>query len=675
MPSTNSNNATWYILRYATDFASRTPGPGDPAPPQFVPADAPALFYDDTRHVLELLPVKPPQELGLLPGLAVDLDGEIYRVAPVTGQLLVRRCDGSEKLLLCEPGVLCSPAGMALDRRGFLYVADPALGRVIVLCPDDGSSVAIIEHGLTEPVDVVVAPGGRIYVADRAGGRIVSYNADFRPLGHFEPRDAAGLPASPRPVAVMIDADGSLLVADGNHPRLLRFSAEGSAMGDGVLSTLVEPLAASGVSIADPLSVLAGPAGRFVAGACRPPFKADDGAVQIVQIHRSLRLLRLQLSHSFPDRGVVLTTVFDSRAPDTIWHKIVVDAQWPPETWITVETCTSDNASSLATQLSGPQAGADLPWNAPAMQGSPVPFTDPVPDQLVQSPPGRYLRLRITLGSKHGQATPSLRWLKVFYPRVSYLDALPRVYQRDPEAARFLQGFLALFERVFTGVEDRYEEFSRWLNPQAAPLEVVNWLGLLIDLAFDPSWSLERRRALVGEAMDLYRRRGTVGGLARYIEIYTGGKPVILEAFLNRPGQPAVLGRGRSLLGGGFPLSPATGTLSPTASLSAAYAHRFTVLIYPDDLCVAQTLLAVVDRIVTVNKPAHTVHTLSAVYPDARVGIQSTIGLDYVVGGGTARSTQLGSRTPPSADAGVLGVDTVLGNRRPRYARPVTQQL
>jgi phage tail-like protein len=252
------------------------------------------------------------------------------------------------------------------------------------------------------------------------------------------------------------------------------------------------------------------------------------------------------------------------------------------------------------------------------------------------------------------------------------------VYQRDPDSALFLQHFLALFEKVLTGVEDRYEEFSRWLNPQAAPMEVINWLGLLIDLTFDPSWSLARRRILVSEAIDLYSRRGTVGGLERYIEIYCGVKPVILEAFLNRPAQPGMLGRAGTFLGGSFPLSPSTGALVPALSLASAYAHRFTVLVYADDECTGQQLLPVVNQIITVNKPAHTVHTLKAIYPDSRVGSQSTIGVDFVAGGGTPRRTRLGGKSPsglPAKGAGILGVDSVLGNQRPEYTQPIKQEI
>ena len=62
------------------------------------------------------------------------------------------------------------------------------LARVIVLRPEDGSAVAILAGELREPVDVAVAPDGRIFVADRAAGRIAIYDAGFRPAGISPPR-------------------------------------------------------------------------------------------------------------------------------------------------------------------------------------------------------------------------------------------------------------------------------------------------------------------------------------------------------------------------------------------------------------------------------------------------------------------------------------------------------
>jgi phage tail-like protein len=656
MTARDANNATWYILRYASDFTQRVATASDPTPPQFVPPDAPALVYDDSRHVLELMPAKPPQEVAPPPGLAVGVDGEIYRVDPVGYRLLVRHCDGTEVPLLCEPGIVRAPAGLALDRRGFLYVADPAARRVIVLRPDDASSVAILSEGLSDPVDVAVAPGGQIYIADRAAGRIVRYSAGFAHLEDFVAQGPGRLPAQPRPIAVMVDADGSLLVADGNYPWLLRFSPTGAPLGDVSLPALVEPLKAQNISLDNLASLLAGPAARFVAGSCAPPFPKNDGGVTLARIHRDIRLLELRLNHSFVLRGIFLSAALDGGVPGTIWHKLIVDAALPAGSWITLETATADTTAALA--------GPNLSWASAQSGGAPIPFNPELPDQLVQSPPGRYLRLRITLGAD-GQETPSLRFLKVLYPRISYLDLLPRIYQRDAESALFLQHYLALFEHVLTGIEDRYDAFSSQLDPAAAPAEVVDWLALLMDLSFDPSWPLPQRRALVGEAVALCRRRGTVAGLARFIEIYTGTAPLILEGFCCRPSQPAFLGVGRSFLGCSICLSPSSPTEAPEVSLPAAYAHRFTVLLYLCDECEAETVLPVVERIIAMNKPAHTVHTLVAVYPDARVGLQSTVGIDYVIGGGTAPHTRLLEPRHREVRPDALGINTVLGDGRP----------
>src|SRR5437867_460493 len=65
----DSNNATWYLLRYEEDFTPPKPGaPALPVPPEI---DGP-LAYDPARHVLELLPKTPEEPVRPLPGLAVD---------------------------------------------------------------------------------------------------------------------------------------------------------------------------------------------------------------------------------------------------------------------------------------------------------------------------------------------------------------------------------------------------------------------------------------------------------------------------------------------------------------------------------------------------------------------------------------------------------------------------
>ena len=668
MRARNANNATWFMLRYPEQFTPpESAMEPHPSHPQRLDG---TLFYDDARHVLELLPEPLKEEARLLPGLAVDADGEIYRVDRAAGEILVG-CGAEEQPLVCEPQVFAGPRGLALDRRGYLYVADARARRVVVLLPEDGSVHDVLNGGqLTEPVDVAVAPTGRIYVADREAGSIAVYSGRHAYLGCFPARNAEGLPNEPRPIAVMIDADESVLVADANHPRLLRFSSWGEPLADVELVALTAALD-GGEATLDALHKTFGrEVPRFIAGGCLPPRSRRDGGEWLAEVHRALRLLRLRLGRRFAKEGTFISGALDSGTPGTVWHRINVDAELPTGAAITVETATHDDHS-------GVDLNDDAVWSAPERDGKIIAITHDLSEHLIQSQPGRFLWVRVHLSS-NGHVTPSLRALQIFYPRFSYLNLLPRVYRRDRGSAGFLERFLALFERVFTGIEDRYEEFSRQLNPDAAPMEIINWLACLVDLSFDPSWPLERRRALVNRAMELYRQRGTPEGIRLYVEIYTGTRPEIIEAFLQRPAQPAFLGRRGSVLGCPMHLAECRPERLPEEQLLYDHAHRFTVLVYLEDACDAEPMLTVVNRIVEVNKPAHTAHTLCPIYPDARVAIQSTLGLDLVVGGRQAAGTRLGGRAVlPGMEtpAAILGVDSVLGERRPSYVRPLVLQL
>jgi hypothetical protein len=152
-----------------------------------------------------------------------------------------------------------------------------------------------------------------------------------------------------------------------------------------------------------------------------------------------------------------------------------------------------------------------------------------------------------------------------------------------------------------------------------------------VDLILDPNWPLERRRALVTSAIALYRLRGTPEGIARYVEVYTGTRPVIIETFLARSATPSILGRPGAALGCALQLAPTRG-LMPADALRRARAHRFSVHMFVDDECDEAATLAVVDKIVAASKPAHTIHRLVAVRPGVQVGA-SSVGIDCLVGG------------------------------------------
>lgn len=270
---------------------------------------------------------------------------------------------------------------------------------------------------------------------------------------------------------------------------------------------------------------------------------------------------------------------------------------------------------------------------------------------------GRFLWLRLSFegarrrrADEHAIATPRLLSARALYPRPSYLALLPSVYARrdereDPAGALFLERFLALFEEHLTALETRYEDVSRLLNPAGADEEWLRFLAGWLGLVFDPSWDVERRRRLVLAAPELFRLRGTPAGLLRALEIYLGRAPVLVEGFRWRPSGPLILGRsGR--IGCSRLAEPAEG-LSARASDLAEHAHRFTLFVEVESGCDLAALESALRRLVDSIEPAHAEYHLHFVPPRARVGLQSTVGLDCVLGGTDTEGIELGAGRDP----------------------------
>lgn len=103
--------------------------------------------------------------------------------------------------------------------------------------------------------------------------------------------------------------------------------------------------------------------------------------------------------------------------------------------------------------------------------------------------------------------------------------SLPAVYQDDA----FAQSLLDALDEVLAPVISTIDNFDTYLDPRLAPDDFVTWLAGWVGIANDDSWDTDRRREAVASAAELYRLRGTAVGLARQIEIHTGGTVEITE--------------------------------------------------------------------------------------------------------------------------------------------------
>jgi len=109
--------------------------------------------------------------------------------------------------------------------------------------------------------------------------------------------------------------------------------------------------------------------------------------------------------------------------------------------------------------------------------------------------------------------------------RSRYLDYLPSIFQDDP----LLDRFLLPFQEVMDAFGDLLSGIDHLWSPALADPEFLPWLASWVALVMDEEWDEAKRRQLIGEAVELYRWRGTVKGLRRYLEIYTGLVPDIRE--------------------------------------------------------------------------------------------------------------------------------------------------
>jgi phage tail-like protein len=268
------------------------------------------------------------------------------------------------------------------------------------------------------------------------------------------------------------------------------------------------------------------------------------------------------------------------------------------------------------------------------------------PDCLVQSGPGRYLWLRLTLRS-NGRLAPAVRRLTVSVGRSGYLQYLPAVFQEDEESRRFLERFLAMFQSGFDDLNALVDTLGDLFDPHRTPAEHLPWVARWVGLLVDPEWSEAELRAQVAGAVRNYGRRGTADGLQASIRAYARIEARVVEHFRLR--QLARLDAAAPLDGSAALWSPARTerlqlgsysqlgqfrlTSRPEPAIEALEwgAHRFTVLFDAEPYSVAE-VAARVARVVMREKPAHTEASICPVFPRMRLGVQARLDIDASVG-------------------------------------------
>jgi phage tail-like protein len=556
------------------------------------------------------------------------------------------------------PKQFSSPWDVASDEKGNVYVADRGNRQVQKISQDGVWLADIGEKELVDPTRVTVGPTGLIAVID--GGEtpaLLMFAADGRRLGRWTRfHDPSGDKEIPliEPRSLVFDSSGRLYMGNGKgliYTLAPRWSTKNN-------SGVKELLGYSYVGMGDTHLV-----GDIVDLAWHSTF----GLVAIIHqeenepIEYQRRLWRVDPSGAFLQEGTLITEALDSRTEKCQWHRILLSATLPKQTdhsnrqetaagqtrlggsSLKIETFTADELLQDNKGEGDPKIvpGDSAAWKTCVLSG------DNNPDCLVQSGPGRYLWLRLTFRS-NGRASPELRSVKAFFPRTSYLQYLPAVYQEDEESRLFLDRFLSIFQTEFDDLDGRIDKLWQLFDPFAIPEKHLDWLSGWLALFISPNWKADKQRRMLKNAFGSYGRRGTVDGLEQAIVDYADVSfAQILEHFRIR--RWPLLSNSAPLDGsaklwsrdfyqrlqlssysqiGYFQL---TGHPEPIIEPLDWGAHQFTVFFPADPYCAHETTERVT-RVVEREKPAHTSAVICPVLPRFRVGVQATIGVDSVVG-------------------------------------------
>jgi phage tail-like protein len=661
-----------------------------PAAEQPVPLDLFAAASSDA--IGEFASAVPPAALHEPRGLAVDVNDRLFvaetgadriLVYDLWSQALIRRID-------CGGGRPTDLAAHGTD----VYAVFSVAHQIVRLTARSGPDAVALPAGCTEPSRVAISPAGQMAVLDKQG--LADAHVFFA---------APAAPAIPVPHATDIEwqSDRVIVVARRPGADFLRYEV---APGEVVELPTLRARGYDGLGIVATPASLNGSTtatrGRRIGYWTTAGFR-DAVAARPV----------------FDRVGRVTTYRLDSGNYQTEWGRLFVDACIPAGADLRVHFAAADEPDQDAPILRLPPANVQqITIKRPDLSPPMPPITmAPDEDDVVQplhrrdsgrelpwtpidaaehfdtyetpidTPPGRFLWITLELRG-NTRVSPKVRCLRAEHPSHDYLRRLPKTFTRDAAAASFLRRYLAMFEGFLGETEARGVDRDLLLDPRSTRADCLPWLASFIGLVLDERWAtapsrgdgpVDARRDIVLAAAWLFRYRGTLPGLKRFIELYVGSPVLIIEHYRVRGIGAAVLGDegaafSSSIVGVGFRVGGAVGsdTAVPlegsVADAFRTHAHRFTVMV-PAALTDEQ--LDVVRHIIEVHRPAHTLFELCTAGAGMRVGRGLMLELSSVIGptGGFSTYQTGSSLLGRGAVLGRPGEGATLGNGRAGSAR------
>jgi len=377
--------------------------------------------------------------------------------------------------------------------------------------------------------------------------------------------------------------------------------------------------------------------------------------------------------------GFWLSNAVPSEIHRCQWDRIRLTLA-PPPPGVIVEVLTfAQDLPNFSLAEDDPRWDHAHKYVAPLEPLSDLPRQDVQVDFQIKSRPAENLSIQVRM-SGDGYQTAAIKSLRVYYPRESYLQFLPKVYSSQDEMRRFLEGFLGALQVTADELDETILTIEKHFDPDAVPEGApMRYLADWLALTLEGTWTTEQNRKLLSQVPKIYPHRGTPRGFRDFLRVYLANAaglpvddvattefPMVLEGFAERRALmldtisgplwgPAAVGR---LQLGEFSTAGEVSLVStgdPNLDYFEQYSHRFKVFA-PAAWIRSADEESLIRRAIEAEKPAHTAYELVLVENRIQVGVQSTVGFDTVIGG------PVDWRLPCAVgQRNHLNVDTVLG--------------
>jgi len=198
-----------------------------------------------------------------------------------------------------------------------------------------------------------------------------------------------------------------------------------------------------------------------------------------------------------------------------------------------IDAIASDTRLSPDQRIDNILGQADIWQHATAFYGdTPAPAPDTFSAPLFDIT-GRFLWIAITLRACSESSFPSMSEFSVFYPGHGLMEYLPVLYrfekiggERNPlRSDGFARALAGVLEATSQSIDAVIASLGATIHPATAPEAWLNYVSRWLSLPWDDALNLDQKRALVNQATQLTRLRGTRAGLELLLQCLFPGSP------------------------------------------------------------------------------------------------------------------------------------------------------